>query len=496
MSYSPNEDDDLDIPLDDEPSPKEVPVINHIDEVKNTDFDEVETKNNDQIAGGSKLFDSKEVRILIGTWNVSGKAPSESLEPWIFNAADTEPDFVVVGLQECVELKAENVLEIKAEMVEHFSKIWEQQVENALYRYSSTYVKLLSKQLIGIFCCIYAKIDHMPYVHDVRFDNVGVGVMKVMGNKGAVAIRFKFYDSSLCFVCSHLAAGGQHTDRRNQDYQTIISKIAFSQKGSTKTSSILEHGHIFWFGDLNYRIDLKLTAIMPAIQTKNIKGLLKKEQLIREKSAGKVFIGFKEGPITFLPTYKYQANTDIYDEKKTPAYCDRILWRGDKIKQLRYSAHSEPKCSDHRPVSSMLVAEIRIMGKNWKEIDAESVIRKIREEQQQRKQVFEHLTLSKDNPLYTSDPEDNGQEEEVVWSDQDDLDLEPIVNMDADENPGLIISPPTTTTSNTAAAGSPTTDELTSEVVPRRKKSNIYRLSKFQQVKEHLGLSKNNHKFS
>jgi len=60
MSYSPNEDDDLDIPLDDEPSPKEVPVINHIDEVKNTDFDEVETKNNDQIAGGSKLFDSKE----------------------------------------------------------------------------------------------------------------------------------------------------------------------------------------------------------------------------------------------------------------------------------------------------------------------------------------------------------------------------------------------------------------------------------------------------
>jgi len=131
-----------------------------------------------------------------------------------------------------------------------------------------------------------------------------------------VAIRFKFYDSSLCFVCSHLAAGGEHTERRYQDYQTIISKIAFTQKGSTKVSSILEHGHIFWFGDLNYRIDLKLTAILPAIKTNNIKGLLKKEQLLREKSAGKVFIGFKEGPITFLPTYKYQANTDIYDEKK------------------------------------------------------------------------------------------------------------------------------------------------------------------------------------
>jgi len=105
----------------------------------------------------------------------------------------------------------------------------------------------------------------------------------------------------------------------------------------------------------------------------------------------------------------------------------------------------------------MLVAEIRIMGKNWKEIDAESVIRKIREEQQHRKQIFEHLTLSKDNPLYTSDPEDNGQEEGVVWSDQDDLDLEPIVNMDADENLTLIIN--TTTTSNSTVDGSPATDE-------------------------------------
>jgi len=34
--------------------------------------------------------------------------------------------------------------------------------------------------------------------------------MGVAGNKGAAAIRFDMYDTSLCFVCSHLAAGAKH----------------------------------------------------------------------------------------------------------------------------------------------------------------------------------------------------------------------------------------------------------------------------------------------
>lgn len=31
--------------------------------------------------------------------------------------------------------------------------------------------------------------------------------------------------------------------------------------------------------------------------------------------AGNVFFGYKEGPITFLPTYKYDNGTDNYDTR-------------------------------------------------------------------------------------------------------------------------------------------------------------------------------------
>lgn len=74
-------------------------------------------------------------------------------------------------------------------------------------------------------------------------------VAGLSGNKGGVAIRFDYFDTSFCFVCAHLASGSSNWDDRNRDFHTIQSGIAF------KGRAVDSHERIFFFGDFNYRLD-------------------------------------------------------------------------------------------------------------------------------------------------------------------------------------------------------------------------------------------------
>ena len=58
-----------------------------------------------------------------------------------------------------------------------------------------------------------------------------------------------------------------------------------------------------------------------------------------------------EGPIKFLPTYKYKKGAKYYDlNKRTPAWTDRILYKkSENIKCIKYN-RINIKLSDHRPV--------------------------------------------------------------------------------------------------------------------------------------------------
>ena len=62
---------------------------------------------------------------------------------------------------------------------------------------------------------------------DVAVDSVKTGLGGSAGNKGGVAIRFLLHSTSLCFVCSHFAAGQSNVADRNSDYHDIVNKIEF-----------------------------------------------------------------------------------------------------------------------------------------------------------------------------------------------------------------------------------------------------------------------------
>jgi hypothetical protein len=75
--------------------------------------------------------------------------------------------------------------------------------------------------------------------------------------------------------------------------------------------------HLFWMGDLNYRISLPDVEVRQFIQLglPGIEKLLTYDQLLAEKTAKRSFAGFMEAPIDFPPTYKYDVGTNRFDSR-------------------------------------------------------------------------------------------------------------------------------------------------------------------------------------
>lgn len=62
---------------------------------------------------------------------------------------------------------------------------------------------------------------------DVAVTTAKTGIGGKAGNKGAVSVHLLLHSTSLCFVCSHLAAHQTKILERNQDFLDICRKISF-----------------------------------------------------------------------------------------------------------------------------------------------------------------------------------------------------------------------------------------------------------------------------
>ncbi|KAJ8494127.1 hypothetical protein OPV22_015848 [Ensete ventricosum] len=230
------------------------------------------------------------------------------------------------------------------------------------------YFLVASKQMVGIFVTVWARGDIRESIRNLKVSCVGRGLMGYLGNKGSISISMCLHQTSFCFICSHLTSGQKDGDelRRNSDVMEILRKTRFPPvHGDRSPETILQHDRIIWLGDLNYRVALSYRAAKVLVEMRNWKALLEKDQLRMERRCGRVFQGWNEGRIYFPPTYKYSNNSDRYagddmnlkEKRRTPAWCDRILWYGRGLNQLSY-VRGESRFSDHRPVSSIFTAEV------------------------------------------------------------------------------------------------------------------------------------------
>ncbi|XP_044145242.1 synaptojanin-2-like isoform X2 [Bufo gargarizans] len=341
----------------------------------------------------------KKTRVAVGTWNINGGKQFRSnvlgtseLTDWLLDAPKLSglpdfqdgdggpPDIFAVGFEEMVELNAGNIVSTSTKN----RKVWSEQIQKAISR-SHRYIMLTSAQLVGVCIFIFVRPYHMPFIRELAVDTVKTGMGGKTGNKGAVAVRFQFYSTSFCFICSHFTAGQAQVKERNEDYKEITQKLSFPLG-----RHVFSHDYVFWCGDFNYRLDLTYEEVFYFIKRQDWKKLLEFDQLQLQKSNGKIFKDFYEGTIHFGPTYKYDIGSEAYDtsEKcRTPAWTDRVLWWRKKLPfeksagdinlldndldwssqvkhtwspgALMYYGRAEIPSSDHRPVLAIVEVEVQ-----------------------------------------------------------------------------------------------------------------------------------------
>jgi hypothetical protein len=89
--------------------------------------------------------------------------------------------------------------------------------------------------------------------------------------------------------------------------------------------------------------------VVDAIEKEDWDTLRSRDQLLTAIDSGDAFDGFREADLAFPPTYKLIRNDEDalrYKQNRRPAWCDRVIWRGDAVACKAYdcvpSALSDP----------------------------------------------------------------------------------------------------------------------------------------------------------
>ncbi|XP_053316907.1 phosphatidylinositol 3,4,5-trisphosphate 5-phosphatase 1 isoform X2 [Spea bombifrons] len=299
--------------------------------------------------------------IFTGTWNMGAAPPPKRITSWFMckgqgktrdETADyIEYDIYVIGTQEDPLSEKE----------------WVDILLRSLNEITSSEYKLITIQTLwNIRIVILAKQEHEHRISHVCTNSVKTGIANTLGNKGAVGASFMFNGTSFGFINSHLTSGSEKKLRRKQNYFNILRFLVLGDKKLSPFNLTHRFTHLFWLGDLNYRVQLpnsEAENIVQKIKLQQYQELLPYDQLNMERRESQVFLHFNEEEITFPPTYRFDRGSReryCYTKQKAtgmkynlPSWCDRVLWKSYPLMHVlcqSYGCTEDITTSDHSPV--------------------------------------------------------------------------------------------------------------------------------------------------
>ncbi|XP_053564761.1 phosphatidylinositol 3,4,5-trisphosphate 5-phosphatase 2 [Bombina bombina] len=298
------------------------------------------------------------ISVFIGSWNMGSVPSQKNITSWFSSkglgktldemTVTIPHDIYVFGTQE-------NSIGDK-EWVDFLRSVLKDCTE-------VEYRPVAMQSLWNIKIAVLVRPEHENRISHISTSSVKTGIANTLGNKGAVGISFMFNGTSFGFVNCHLTSGNEKTARRNQNYLDILRLLSLGDKQLNSFDISLRFTHLFWFGDLNYRLDMDVQEILNYISRKEFDPLLKVDQLNLEKEKNKIFLRFSEEEIVFPPTYRYEKgsrDTYVWHKHKptgmrtnVPSWCDRILWKSYPETHIicnSYGCTDDIMTSDHSPV--------------------------------------------------------------------------------------------------------------------------------------------------
>lgn len=328
------------------------------------------------------------------TWNLQAKPTVSALELRKRLLPFERYHMIHIGTQECERSNA-------ASLINQSKPKWTATLKEAI---GINYEALMSHTLQAIHSILFVHRGVLPFLSGMRAAAVatGLGARETrLGNKGGIGLALQVGQTKLLFVTSHLAAHQKNVAIRNREVTKISSELCRllrdcpvsrciergyddgnlevqptekDKLASPKSSLLSVFDCVYWSGDLNYRVNMCRQDANTALASGNLAVLQREDQLKVAMDSGLVFGGFKEGPLDFKPTYKFDPvncqrtdvdvsdnrtdrdTIDVYDtsaKQRVPSWTDRVLWacrEASMVNLIEYTSVLELRSSDHRPV--------------------------------------------------------------------------------------------------------------------------------------------------